>query len=239
MPGSVPMGSVATPNNTIEWRQSLKLSDGDIEMMNTWDVNQTVNWLKSMGLSVFAQQFQDHQISGDVLPLLTLQELKDMGINFVGPRTHLLKHINKLKRQYKNLQRNKILWEGKEERYANPCEMAFDYFVSCCMPDPADKYQLTNSSIKLTEKVFPYGKLCRCICKGSKINTIDLSMVKDVDATSTQTCCYGRDELHVDAEGEDGTNIMFLPLGTAPNAIKMIRDAVEGSQERQKVSGLI
>eukprot|EP00966_Prymnesium_polylepis_P007831 179975-Prymnesium_polylepis.1 len=91
-----------------------------------------------MGLSIFAEQFQAHQISGDVLPLLTLQELKDMGINFVGPRTHLLKHINKvccscrnarlplarsrqgasrsrprpsrprqLKRQFRNLQRNK------------------------------------------------------------------------------------------------------------------------------------
>lgn len=232
------MGVVATPNNTVDWRQSLKLSDDDIALMNTWDVNQTVAWLNSMGLSIFAEQFQAHQISGDVLPLLTLQELKDMGINFVGPRTHLLKHINKLKRQFRNLQRNKVLWEGKEERYANPCEACIDHVQSCCVPDPPDKYTLTNSTIKLTEKVFPYGKLCRCACKGSKMNTIDLSMVKDVDASSAQTCCFGRDELYIDAEGESCTSTMFLPLGTAPDAVKMIRDAVEASQEHQRVNGL-
>jgi hypothetical protein len=37
--GTPLMGVVATPNNTVDWRQSLKLSDDDIALMNTWDVN--------------------------------------------------------------------------------------------------------------------------------------------------------------------------------------------------------
>ena len=32
---------------------------------------------------------------------------------------------------------------------------------------------------------------------------------------------------------------MLLPLGSAPNAVKMIRDAIEASQENQRVNGLI
>eukprot|EP00966_Prymnesium_polylepis_P271175 6265037-Prymnesium_polylepis.1 len=39
-------------------------------------------------------------------------------------------------------------------------------------------------------------------------------------------------------QGESCTSTMFLPLGTAPDAVKMIRDAVEASQEHQRVNGL-
>ena len=87
--------------------------------------------------------------------------------------------------------------------------------------------------------MFPFGKICKCCVKGSKINTIDLSMIKDVDATSTQTCCFGRDEVFIDAEGEAGVQIMKLPLHSAPAAIKMIRDAVEASQEHQRVNAML
>jgi len=200
-------------------------------------VHQTVAWLHRMGLSIFSQQFQEHQISGEVLPLLTRDELREMGIGFIGPRAHLLMHINKLKRQYHNVQRNKLIWEGAEERYENPCECCCDHVASCCMPDPPSKYALTNSSLKIGEKVFPMGKACRCISKGSKINTVDLSMIKDVDATSAQQCCFGRDTIHIDAEGDANVH-MFLPLGSAPTIIKMVRDAIESSQVAQRVNAV-
>jgi len=232
----IPIGEPATPANTVEWRQSLSINDGDIDKMATWDVNQTKSWLQRMGLSIFCEQFQQHQISGEVLPLLTRDELREMGINFVGPRAHLLMHINKLKRQYNNAQRNKVIWEGQEALYETPCEACCDYTASCCMPDPPSKYTLTNSTLRIGEKVFPMGKACRCCMKGNKINTVDLSMVKDVDSFSAQQCCFGRDTVQVETDHE--TCWMHVALGTAPEVIKMVRDAVEASQVVQRVNAV-
>ena len=156
-----------------------------------------------MGLSVFEKNFRQHEITGDILPLLTIVELKDMDAKLVGPRTILLRKLAKLKRAYVNYQRNRPLWDGEEERYTNPFEMIADFVGSCCCPDPADKYVLTSSHLKLTHNVYPMGKALRCCSKGTKIHTIDLSLVVDVDASSQQTCCGGRDMVVVEHEKKE------------------------------------
>jgi len=162
LPGNqqVAMGQLATP------MKSLKISDDDVAVMATWDASQTAGWLEQIGLGIFAQQFTEHQITGDLLPLLSKEELKDMGIGLVGPRTQLLKHIFKLKLRYQNVQRNRVVWEALEKQHC----------LEGCF-EPPDKYTLTNSSLKMTEKVYPFGKLCGicCGCKGTKINTIDMA----------------------------------------------------------------
>lgn len=220
LPGNqqVAMGQLATP------MKSLKISDDDVAVMATWDASQTAGWLEQIGLGIFAQQFTEHQITGDLLPLLSKEELKDMGIGLVGPRTQLLKHIFKLKLRYQNVQRNRVVWEALEKQHC----------LEGCF-EPPDKYTLTNSSLKMTEKVYPFGKLCGicCGCKGTKINTIDIGGVKDVDAASAQACgCCGHDEVYIDAEGlEKGRQVMRLQLGMAPTTVKMIRDTIEETQQ--------
>ncbi|KAF4404760.1 hypothetical protein CsatB_022584 [Cannabis sativa] len=54
------------------------------------------SWLIELGLSRYAPVFEIHEVDDDVLPMLTLEDLKDMGINAVGSRRKMYSAIQKL-----------------------------------------------------------------------------------------------------------------------------------------------
>ncbi|ERN06185.1 protein bicaudal C homolog 1 [Amborella trichopoda] len=54
-------------------------------------------WLNEMGLGRYAPVFEMHEVDYAVLPLLTLDDLKDMGINAVGSRRKMYCAIQKLR----------------------------------------------------------------------------------------------------------------------------------------------
>jgi hypothetical protein len=53
-------------------------------------------WLNGLGLGRYAPVFEVHEVDDEVLPMLTLEDLKDMGINAVGSRRKLYCAIQKL-----------------------------------------------------------------------------------------------------------------------------------------------
>ena len=53
-------------------------------------------WLNQLGLGRYAHVFELHEVDDEVLPLLTLEDLKDMGINAVGSRRKMFCSIQKL-----------------------------------------------------------------------------------------------------------------------------------------------
>lgn len=53
-------------------------------------------WLQSLGLSKYAQLFETHEVDAEVLPLLTLDDLKEMGVTAVGTRRKLFCAIQQL-----------------------------------------------------------------------------------------------------------------------------------------------
>uniref|UniRef100_A0A2P2Q857 Uncharacterized protein MANES_14G046500 n=1 Tax=Rhizophora mucronata TaxID=61149 RepID=A0A2P2Q857_RHIMU len=53
-------------------------------------------WLNSIGLGRYAPVFEIHEVDDEVLPMLTLEDLKDMGINAVGSRRKMFCAIQKL-----------------------------------------------------------------------------------------------------------------------------------------------
>ena len=50
-------------------------------------------WLRSLGLDQYEANFQDNKIDADVLPHLTADDLKDIGVSTVGDRRRLLAAI--------------------------------------------------------------------------------------------------------------------------------------------------
>lgn len=54
-------------------------------------------WLDGLGLSRYAPVFEIHEVDDEVLPLLTLEDLKDMGIGAVGSRRKMFAAIQKLR----------------------------------------------------------------------------------------------------------------------------------------------
>ncbi|XP_057809083.1 uncharacterized protein LOC131023555 [Salvia miltiorrhiza] len=57
-------------------------------------------WLNDLGLGKYVTLFEIHGVDDEVLPLLTLEDLKDMGINEVGIRRKLYSSIQKLDRWF-------------------------------------------------------------------------------------------------------------------------------------------
>ncbi|OAY48019.1 uncharacterized protein LOC110617110 [Manihot esculenta] len=53
-------------------------------------------WLNSIGLGRYAPVFEIHEVDDEILPMLTLEDLKDMGINAVGTRRKMFCAIQKL-----------------------------------------------------------------------------------------------------------------------------------------------
>ncbi len=60
-------------------------------------------WLNGLGLSRYAPVFEVHEVDDEVLPMLTLEDLKDMGINAVGSRRKMYCAIRSLGRGFHEL----------------------------------------------------------------------------------------------------------------------------------------
>ncbi|KAM7471560.1 hypothetical protein LguiA_009743 [Lonicera macranthoides] len=71
-------------------------SDTDARNWNNSDRNGVREWLNQLGLGRYAPVFEIHEVDDEVLPLLTLEDLKDMGINAVGSRRKMYSSIQKL-----------------------------------------------------------------------------------------------------------------------------------------------
>ncbi|KAI3452550.1 hypothetical protein Pfo_009214 [Paulownia fortunei] len=57
-------------------------------------------WLIGLGLRRYTPVFEIHEVDDEVLPMLTLEDLKDMGINAVGSRRKMYTAILKLRKGF-------------------------------------------------------------------------------------------------------------------------------------------
>src|SRR5262249_54228093 len=55
------------------------------------------DWLRELGLEQYAPAFRDNAIDAGVLPSLTSEDLKDLGVTLVGHRRRLLDAIAALR----------------------------------------------------------------------------------------------------------------------------------------------
>ncbi|RWR84969.1 Sterile alpha motif domain-containing protein [Cinnamomum micranthum f. kanehirae] len=60
-------------------------------------VHDVREWLEGMGFEKYAGMFELHEVDEEVLPLLTFEDLKEMGVTAVGPRRKLFTAIQRLK----------------------------------------------------------------------------------------------------------------------------------------------
>ncbi|GLJ32427.1 hypothetical protein SUGI_0652450 [Cryptomeria japonica] len=58
------------------------------------------SWLGGLGLGRYAELFEMHEVDKDVLPLLTLDDLREMGINAVGARRKIYSAIQKIGKRF-------------------------------------------------------------------------------------------------------------------------------------------
>ncbi|XP_051183981.1 uncharacterized protein [Lolium perenne] len=61
------------------------------------EVLDVAEWLWGLGMGRYAAAFQAHEVDGEVLPCLTMDDLRDMGIGAVGARRKLFCAIQRLR----------------------------------------------------------------------------------------------------------------------------------------------
>ncbi|XP_019180236.1 PREDICTED: uncharacterized protein LOC109175430 [Ipomoea nil] len=85
-----------------ESRDNDNLNNGGIHTeMNSQDRSSGVrDWLIGLGLGRYSPVFEIHEVDDEVLPMLTLEDLKDMGINAVGSRRKMYTAILKLRKGF-------------------------------------------------------------------------------------------------------------------------------------------
>ena len=67
---------------------------GRLSFQAMWGAAMDVGgWLRGLGLSQYERNFRDNKINADLLPRLTDDDLKDIGVSVVGDRRRLLDAI--------------------------------------------------------------------------------------------------------------------------------------------------
>ncbi|KAL1226219.1 hypothetical protein V5N11_010061 [Cardamine amara subsp. amara] len=73
----------------------------EVDLSGDWRGREGVKiWLQELGLGRYWPMFEMHEVDEQVLPLLTLEDLKDMGINAVGSRRKMYCAIQKLGKEF-------------------------------------------------------------------------------------------------------------------------------------------
>jgi hypothetical protein len=54
-------------------------------------------WLQELGLGKYAELFELNEVDTEVLPLLTLDDLREMGVDAVGARRKMFTNIEALR----------------------------------------------------------------------------------------------------------------------------------------------
>ncbi|KAL7152748.1 hypothetical protein ABFS83_04G119100 [Erythranthe nasuta] len=73
-----------------------KLMSGDHDLVDGEEKNGVRVWLNELGLGKYANIFEFHEVDDAILPFLTFDDLKEMGIGAVGSRRKMYRSIQKL-----------------------------------------------------------------------------------------------------------------------------------------------
>jgi hypothetical protein len=70
-------------------RQCITLASGGVK-----------GWLCALDLGKYSETFELNEVDNEVLPLLTMEDLREMGINAVGARRKMFNAIQELQHSY-------------------------------------------------------------------------------------------------------------------------------------------
>ena len=212
----------------------------DLQDYATWDPVALSDYLSTVGLGDYGEVMINHKITGKLLPLVTNQDLTDMGISVVGDRLRFRKLIQSFSRKSRRVDRTKTIWEGTEKQYWGCLDETITTGCGCCQQDP-NTYKLTRSHLILkTVQPQRLGCIKLCCCFSFDVNNVDLTSVTDTDVhgipppccLQVLCCANSKDEVHV--EVGDETFILALEGGDGREACNFIMNQVEEAQVMER-----
>ncbi|KAI3761263.1 hypothetical protein L1987_51675 [Smallanthus sonchifolius] len=90
------LGKTDLTEPTFKKQKSQNLENNDL-ISESVSVNGVGRWLEDVGFGRYAGMFEMHEVDEEALPLLTLDDLKEMGVLAVGARRKLYTAICRLK----------------------------------------------------------------------------------------------------------------------------------------------
>ena len=82
-----------------------------ISDFHSWDEDKLGLYFKEKGLGSYCEALKNHKITGKLAPLLTDEDLKEMGVNIVGDRLMFKHQLKELARRERFNKRIEALWE--------------------------------------------------------------------------------------------------------------------------------
>ena len=211
-----------------------------------WDEEKLGAFLCQQGLGDYTTSLlKKHRITGRLAPLLSDEDLKDMGFTIVGDRLMFRHYLTVLSRQTRFKRRVESIWESEERIFFSTCDRNCWTLCGLCPVDPST-YKLTSSHLKV-KKVQPVrcGPIPLC-CFGAtyRNSNIDLSKVDDVDVMGVpapcgqRVCCCasGKDLVQVESRFEKGGGKIMLTLeeGKGDMLANLILNQVDESQKMER-----
>lgn len=218
-----------------------KANPSDIHDYDKWTPEQLANFFSKTGLGQYHEVFLRHRISGRLAPLLTNEQLKEMGIQIVGDRLRILAIAQAFSHKARYDKRTKSLWEGTEQLYFTDC-FKFCCTAGGCCPDDPSTYKLTSNHLRVkTVEPSRIGPVKLCCCYQYSIDNVDLSKVDDVDIMGEPApCCQrvlccapGRDHVVITtsiASANGGRMSLVIPQGQGERVATMLLHQIEEAQ---------
>jgi hypothetical protein len=217
----------------------------EVQDYHTWDVPKLAEFFRNKGLGQYSDTLIKHKITGPLAPLLSDDDLKDMGINVIGDRLMFRHYIKQLSRHDRFNSRVKPIWEGEERLFYSECDKGCSTCCGFCPIDPST-YKLTASHLRVNKVQHPRcGPIILCCFGATYIsNNIDLSKVDDVDVTGNPApcmqrmccCASGKDIVEVESRFNNNDGKVFLKLrqGEGENVTNLILNQVEEAQKMDR-----
>jgi len=199
-----------------------------------WKPAEVAKWATSKGFEDFAPALLKHQISGDVLPILGEQQLREIGFSLVGPRMLFQTELRDIQRGARMKQRNEIIWQADEDRMG-PCGGCCPFgFPFCCWAQPPAHYKLNHYKLSIMEAdVNCCGCCAQCCGYKFKTNNIDLDKIVDVKTSAEKpACCKGIGIITV--QDGDGNHDLRVNPETTQQASQKIQMAHEDAMLRSQ-----
>jgi len=144
----------------------------------------------SKGYADYGHLFQEHNITGARLLLLSPDDLREMGIEKVGDRLGIQQELQAMKTVARQVWRSKVIEEVEEVYPHNLCHYGVHTCCGLCPPQ-MDRYRLTSTMLKITHTHSPTicGRKCPCLGVRVENDMHPLNQIVDVDTTNMQDGC--------------------------------------------------
>lgn len=211
-----------------------------VQDYDTWDPHQLAGYLKTVGLGDYYELVIQHKLTGKLAPLVTDQDLKDMGVNVVGDRIRFRQVIQSFSRKARMHERTKVIWEGEERLYWGCFDQCIGTCCGCCPDDPST-FKLTRNHLKV-KVVQPArcGPMTLCCCYSYKTNNIDLTHVTDVDVHGSpppctqQVCCCAKSRDFIYVTYDETSLAMILKGGEGEHVSALVLNQIEEAQVMER-----